>query len=293
VIGARTLTANLGGKWFGRYGVAPCPVCQPEGRKGQDALTLADGRNGLLTHCKKHGCAFRDILAAAGIAPGGYQPPDLAMMAQREAERRAEVARREAQARALWNEAQSIHGTAAEIYLRGRAITCPLPASLRFHPEAWHGPTARRIPAMVALVQGGEGFAVHRTFLRPDGTGKADVDPPKAMLGHVAGGAVVLAEGPARLAVAEGIETALSLLCGFLDGPATIWAALSTSGLRGLRLPAHPARLTLAPDGDDAGRTAAFALAERAHALGWAVGILDPGTGADFNDILTRKAVAA
>jgi len=27
--------------------------------------------------------------------------------------------------------------------------------------------------------------------------------------------------------------------------------------------------------------------------LGWKVGILDPGNGADFNDILTGKAVAA
>jgi uncharacterized protein YjbI with pentapeptide repeats len=28
------------------------------------------------------------------------------------------------------------------------------------------------------------------------------------------------------------------------------------------------------------------------HALGWQVGILDPGTGADFNDILQERAAA-
>jgi len=58
-------------------------------------------------------------------------------------------------------------------------------------------------------------------------------------------------------------------------------------------LPPEPGRLTIAADGDTAGREAAHALAERAHTLGWKVGILDPGTGADFNDILIGKAVAA
>lgn len=291
---ARTLTLALGGRWHRRYGAAPCPVCQPEGRKGQDALTLADGNGGrLVLHCKKSACAFLDILTAAGLRPGDYAPPDPAVLAQREAERQAEAERRAEQARRLWQEAQPIAGTAAETYLCGRGISCALPPVLRYHPEAWHGPTARRWPAMVAAVQGVGLPAVHRTWLRADGSGKADIEPAKAMLGACAGGAVRLSGSPSRLVVAEGIETALSLLCGLLDGPATIWAALSTSGLRGLRLPAEPGRLTIACDGDMPGRQAAHALAERAHALGWAVGILDPGDGADFNDILTGKAVAA
>ena len=61
--------------------------------------------------------------------------------------------------------------------------------------------------------------------------------------------------------VAEGIETALSLASGLLRAPAAVWAALSTSGLRGLRLPVQPGRLTVAADGDAAGREAAAALA--------------------------------
>ena len=134
---------------------------------------------------------------------------------------------------------------------------------------------------------------MHRTYLRPDGSGKAEIDPPKAMLGATAGGAVRLTDGLSRLVVGEGIESTLSLACGFLNGPAALRAALSTSGLRGMRLPSHPGRLTIACDGDPPGREAAKVLAERAHALGWQVGICDPGTGADFNDILTGKAVAA
>jgi hypothetical protein len=287
---ARDLTTALGGKWRRRYGAAPCPVCQPERRKEQDALTLADGGDGrLLAHCKKSSCAFTDILAAAGLAPGAYLAPDPAELARREAERRAEVERRARQASRLWWEAVPICGTPAERYLRGRGITCALPPSLRFHPAAWHGATATRHPALVALVEGGDGFAVHRTYLRPDGSGKAALDPAKAMLGAVAGGAVRLADGQDGLAVAEGIETALSLACGLLRVPATVWAALSTSGLRGLRLPPEAGRLIIAPDGDPAGRAAAHDLAERAHAAGWTVSLLPAPEGRDWNDILTMK----
>ena len=290
---ARAITTALGGRWHDGYGAAPCPVCQPERRKGQNALTLADGNAGrVVLHCKKSACAFIDILTAAGLRSGGYRPPDPATLARREAERRAEAQRKAEHARRCWQEAQNIAGTPAEAYLRGRGLTCELPRTLRFHGACWHGPTARRWPALVAAVQGAGLPALHRTWLRVDGSGKADIEPAKAMLGATAGGAVRLSDGPSRLVVAEGIESALSLLCGLLDGPATLWAALSTSGLRGLRLPPQPGRLTIAPDGDGPGREAAHALAERAHALGWQVGILDPGTGADFNDILQERRAA-
>jgi len=93
--------------------------------------------------------------------------------------------------------------------------------------------------------------------------------------------------------VAEGIETALSLASGLLGRPATVWAALSTSGIRGLHLPSQPGRLTISPDDDTAGREAANALAERAHALRWAVSLLPAPDGRDWNDILTMKGEAA
>ncbi|MCC1493699.1 toprim domain-containing protein [Cognatishimia sp. F0-27] len=288
---ARDLTQTLGGKWYHRYGVASCPVCQPQRDKDQTALTLADGRNGrLVLNCKKSACAFLDILAAAGLRPGDYCPPDAATLAKRDAEQRAEAAKRAAQAKRAWDDAVPVNGTPAETYLRkARGITCPLPDTLRFHPACWHGPTAKRHPAMVALVEGGDGMAVHRTYLRADGSGKAEVDPAKMMLGTTAGGAVRITDAPGPLAVAEGVETALSLASGLLRGPASAWAALSTSGIRALRLPDPPGRLILAPDGDKAGRDAANVLAMRAHALGWTVSLLPAPDGRDWNDILTMK----
>ncbi|WP_455478089.1 DUF7146 domain-containing protein [Bartonella sp. B10] len=46
---------------------------------------------------------------------------------------------------------------------------------------------------MISLVEGGQSFAIHRTDLCEDGT-KANVEPQKAMLGSVTGGAVRLSK---------------------------------------------------------------------------------------------------
>jgi hypothetical protein len=167
-----------------------------------------------------------------------------------------------------------------------------LPGTLRHHPDCWH-PAARRLPALVALVEAGDAFAVHRTYLAADGSGKAKVEPAKAMLGAVSGGAVRLSNGGGALVVAEGIENALSLSSGLLSAPATVWAALSANGMRRLRLPDVPGRLVVAADGDAAGRDAALSLVDRALKLGWTVFFRPAPVGMDWNDVLAGKAVAA
>ena len=288
---AATLTTALGGKWHGRYGLAYCPA---HGNSRTPALSLAVGAdNRLLATCHA-GCTFAAILNAMrglGLVEGGgtYAPPDPAVQAQRRAEEQAEAAKRAAQAYRLWMEAEPVTGTLAEVYLRGRGINYPLPGTLRFSPSCWHA-TAQRFPALVSMVEGGDGFAVHRTYLAPDGAAKALVTPSKAMLGQCRGGAVRLSEAQGPLVVAEGIETALSLASGLLRGPATVWAALSTSGMKSLHLPPHPSRLTIASDGDAAGKEAAHTLAERASALGWRVSLLPAPEGRDWNDILKGGA---
>jgi hypothetical protein len=290
---AQALTADLGGTWRASYGSAPCPVCQPERRRDQRGLSLRQGQDGrLLAHCHKTGCAFADVLAALGHGPGTAAPPDPLTATLRAAEAKAEAENRSRQARALWDAAQPIEGTPAETYLRERAITAPLPDVLRFHPEAWHGPTAKRSPAMIARVDGAERFAVHRTYLTPEGA-KMPGEGAKMMLGATAGGAVRLGGAGRRLAMAEGIETALSLASGLLRGPATVWAALSASGVAGLRLPDRPGELMVAPDGDEAGRRAAYDLAARASSLGWTVSLLPAPEGRDWNDVLAAKGGAA
>ncbi len=126
MIDARTLTLGHGGRWYGPYGTMACPVCQSDRRRDQDALTVADGRAGLLLHCKRLGCPFHDIATAMGLMRGDYRPPDPAIIAAREAERLADLAKRARVARRLWHEAQPIGGTLAESYLRRRGHHLPL-----------------------------------------------------------------------------------------------------------------------------------------------------------------------
>ena len=287
---AQTLTRTLGGKWRGHSGNAPCPVCQPERRRDQQGLSLRMEAGRLLAFCHKSGCTFRDISTAAGLPPGAVIN-DATAQRDVNAKQALETARREGQAKALWDDANTVNisCTPADTYLQGRGIICPLPDTLRFQPNGWHA-TGHRFPVMLARVDGGAGFAVHRTYLRADGSGKAAVMPDKAMLGPCAGGAVRLKEAEGPLVVCEGIETGLSLLCGLLRAPATVWAALSTSGIRGLHLPAMAGRLTIAADGDQPGLDAAYALASRADALGWRVSLLPAPNGRDWNDVLFLNA---
>jgi hypothetical protein len=289
---AQKLNEALRGKWFGSYGTAPCPICQPERRRDQHALCFSIGGDGqLLAYCHKSGCDFRSILAAAGVTGSDYCAPDPVLAARRNAETLAKDVRRELIALQIWNKASPINGTPAESYLKGRGIDCRLPETLRYSPACWHGATGQAFPAMVARVDGANGFAIHRTYLRPDGSGKADIEPNKAMLGPCTGGAVRLSDAPGPLVVAEGIETALSLLCGLLDSHGAVWAALSTSGMMALNLPPQPGRIIIAPDGDEAGRGAAIRLADRAFYAGWNVSLLSIADGCDWNDILTGRAI--
>ena len=304
---AEALTRALEGCWQGASGMARCP--------GHDdatpSLSIADGDEGrLLLKCFA-GCAFEhvaEVLKRDGLWPdtGNASQPDTLRRVSgqdrgappvrsdrdRAASRPADQAERGKRAQALWDRARPVTGSPAEGYLRGRGITAPLPETLRYLNDCPH-PTGRRFPAMIARVQIAGGFAVHRTYLRPDGGVKADVTPAKAMLGQTRGGAVQLAEGQERLVVAEGLETALSLASGLVSGSVSIWAALSASGMAALHLPRRPGRLLIAADGDATGRTAADALAHRATADGWHVAIAAAPDGQDWNDVLRARSGAS
>lgn len=293
---AYTLTVAMGGKWTGGRGTACCPAHDDQ----TPSLSLADGTDGrLLLHCHA-GCSFADIQAALRgrrliAGSGAFQPLARVVDEQRRAAEHAFRQKRANQARSIWQEARPITGTLAERYLRARGITCPLPRTLRYLESCWH-PTARRSPALISYVRNlgmEDGFAVHRTYVRRDGTGKADLIPSKAMLGPVSGGAVALNHVKGPLIVTEGIETGLSLLSGIHVKTATVWAALSAGGMERLTLPENTGELIIASDGDPVGRKAADTLATRAHARGWRVSLLPAPDGCDWNDVLTGKVEAA
>ncbi len=305
---AQSITLALRGKWYGRYGVAFCPVHE---NRRTPALRLANGSDGRLLALCSAGCTFGSV---AGVLRGmgllerrvSYALPDPLEQVRRRLDERQETEKRRRQALEVWQKAVSIGGTLAERYLRNRSITADLPPTLRFHGACWHA-SGQRLPVLLALVER-EGEArpvgVHRVYLAEPGR-KADVDPVKASLGPVGGGAVRLTvgrigtvgRGQPRVSgdpvvVAEGIETALSLPAALLGSSPSLLATLSTSGMSGLALPdGQPGRLVIAPDNDAAGRKAATALADRACTLGWTVQYLRPPAGRkDWNEVLQQGA---
>jgi putative DNA primase/helicase len=159
-------------------------------------------------------------------------------------------------------------------YLAGRSITIPEPPSLSWAPRCWHRETGRCLPAVVAAIVdvAGELIGAHRTYLRPDGRGKADVEPAKAMLGRAAGGAVRLAPASELLMVGEGIETCPAAMqaCKL---PA--WAALSTSGMTTMLLPPVVRSVIVLADKAEQIRGAADVLVE----ADW---LQPPAPGSDF-----------
>lgn len=284
---ARKLIVTLGGHWYGHYGIAACPVCQQEGRNDQKALTVADGYRRLLLNCKKAGCSFLEILAAAKVSPQRRHQSSQAC------DMRPQNVTKSAFAKKLWETSQPLELTPAETYLRRiRKVDPLLTRALRFNPRTWHGPTRQNLPAMIAQVENSSGFAVSRTYLRPDGTGKADLagHEQRLMLGSAARGHVPLKIGNDTLYVAEGIETALSFPLLYMPAAASLWATLSAANMRSLRLPQKPGQLVIAADGDEAGRAAGDALTRRAVSVGWAVEMMQAPDGYDWNDVLVKQS---
>lgn len=278
---AKDLTHKLGGVWHGHKGQAPCPVCQTERRQDQTALSISDADGKLLLHCFKNNCDFSDIIRASGEELMNAEPnpqEQVEHQKQRAEYREAQLAK----AQSFWDRAHPIDNTKAETYLRARGITCAMPKTLRFLGDVYHAPSATWACAMVAFVDPTGG--IHRTFFEKNG--RRMQKSPKLMLGPCAGGAVRLQEAPGQLVVSEGIETGLSLASGFVSGAASIWATLSTSGMKALELPKQAGELIIATDGDPAGREAGEKLANRACGLGWKVGMMPAPDGKDWNDVL-------
>lgn len=290
---AERITRALGGRWTSGGGMCRCPAHDDT----NPSLSVSTGRTGrLLLHCFS-GCTFGDVVAALakrGILEGSgrVHSVDQAEIVRRLIHQQSDRENRIRQARAMWAETMLINSTLGERYLRNRAIRGSIPTSIRFHPACWHK-TGRRLPAMVAAVLNlyGDMVACHRTYLAEPGV-KAAVDPPRAMLGPVAGAAVRLSEGSGPLLVGEGIESTWSAFILRGDSGARAWAALSASGMESLHLPQRAERLIIAPDADTRGRTAAQVLAERAHVAGWDVFILEPPPVGDFNDMLRGETSA-
>ncbi len=256
-----------------------CPLCSY-----RDALSLTQRDGRALAWCAS--CQNREGLAVLMRGePAQFAPhtvptnPDAAAMAKR----------KQARALALWERAGPVPGTLAAKYLAARGVPA-LAASkaLRFAAMCRH-PTSGDWPALVALVrdEAGQPVALHRTYLRHNGAGKAPLEPPRASLGPVWGGAIRLDPFAPELVIGEGLETAAA--AGVLLGlPA--WAAISAGNLaRGLMLPHEVRAVVVAADPDPPGEAAAQTAAQRWQAEGRRVRIARPSGPRDFADLLREK----
>lgn len=282
----QSIMRNLGGTYRNGKGQAPCPVCQTERRKDQNALSLSQVDDKILAYCFKSHCSFAEIVKAAEFtAQHGDTGREAGLVEHSKGtDYRAAQARK---ARELWTSSEPIKGSIADAYLQSRGITLPLPSTLRFVSNTYHGPSQSWCAAMVADVAPCGG--VHRTFFTASGV--RHTKSAKMMLGPCSGGAVLLSEGAGPLVVCEGIETGLSLVEMLDERAPSVWAALSTSGVKRLHLPDRPHTLIIASDGDEAGQQAATNLAKRAATQGWSVYMLPAPAGQDWNDILMAEGV--
>ncbi len=285
MITAKEISDHLGLKRLRRSWRGRCPACDYPG-----TFSVREGNGGqALLFCAS--CQDRAALAdAVARATGQEKRRD----GRDDTDKAAARLRKVEAALRLWRGSEPAAGTLAAIYLATRGLP-DLSASpaLRFRGDTRH-PEGGRYPAMVALVSdvSGASVAVHRTYLRRDGTGKADVEPSRAALGPIWGGAVRLYDhDPGKpLVVGEGIETAASagVMLGF---PA--WAAISAGNMaKGLTLPPDAGSLVLAADPDTTGRKAARDAWIRWRGEGREVRVALPDGAGDFNDLLRNREAA-
>jgi hypothetical protein len=197
-------------------------------------------------------------------------------------------------AQEFWKGSVAPQNTLVETYLRSRSIHTRIPTSLRFLPSHDYYDGGRVLsshPCMVAKITvwpSNEVIAIHRTYLRDDGLGKADVPAPKKTLAPVSGGAIRFGDGLEVLAIGEGIETCLSY---YQETGVTTWAVLSASNFKSVVLPpvSTNKEIIILADNDIAGTgiKAATEAAKRYVKEGRAVHSIKPmKDGQDFNDLL-------
>jgi hypothetical protein len=205
----------------------------------------------------------------------------------------------------------TLAATPAAAYLAARGIDLAelgrQPRSLRFHPSLWNRESGRAWPALVAAVTNAAGghVATHRTWLAPDTAGiwrKAPLRNAKMSLGTIAGGCIRLWRGASRkplaqasagetVAIAEGIETALSVAVGCPE--LRVLSAVSLGNMGRIVLPAAVAIVILCADDDgdnDIARRALDRAAQHFLAAGHSVRVARPPVGKDFNDTLRAEA---
>jgi hypothetical protein len=287
--------ADLAG---GKFGVVDttCPLCSHQRRRQNQRKRVlrlwcdTDAITFCCVHCGAKGYALADNRHKLTEADR-----------ERHRQRRSEAIRHQAdyderqhgKALWLWWQSRPAKGTIVETYLGSRGLELWLPATLRFLPPT----KPEHHPAMIAAfgipeepepgclaIADGAVQGIHLTLLKPDGSGKADIEPNKIMVGKSTGSPIVLApmNDLLGLGIAEGIENALT---AYQANGFGAWAAGAAGRLPALAdvVPDYADCITIAVDDDEAGRANSRELARR---------LMKRGLCVEFN-LSTLKDIAA
>lgn len=272
---AKKIIRALKGNWLGSYGTARCPAHND----AKPSLSICNQNGKILVKCHA-GCSQDAVISALktiGLWDDNAQ--EMVRPDKKPYDKSAYVSK-------LWRSSKPILHTNAHDYLNSRSISI-YPASLRYHPQIFHSPSKQKYEAIIAGITRWPSkcpHAVHRTYL--SNGGKANIEPNKMMLGRINGGAVRMGSADHIIALAEGIETALSVQQ--LTNIPT-WAVLSSSNYNGLILPENVQEIHIFADHDKAGLSKAQEAATKWTKAGIRVFVKFPKIkGQDFNDLINQ-----
>ena len=282
---AKVLTAQLSGRWHGRYGMACCPAHNDR----RPSLMITPGDKAVLFRCYA-GCETSEILRALKAARLNPSSSKDSLPLTQTSDRRDE---REA-ARRRWRESQYVRGTSAQKYLEYRGIS-EWSGFGRFLPSAITFENDKKItlPALILPISNGGGIiAIQRIFLDSVTGRKADIESPKKILGVAGDGAIRLGEiSDGRLNLAEGFEDAASAMK--LLNLANCWAVCGIERYQFVSIPDCIHSLTIySQHGKEAARALAKAM-PHLTANNRTVEIIMPPPGQDWNDCLIAKSAFA
>jgi hypothetical protein len=304
----------------------PCPRCSSKRRKSRiECLAVTIGQGGAKWYC--HHCAWRgyepwqagarfeqrtDIEApippevadeyigphyntprvnfedAVWAAANGFDAGDLHTL------------KRVADAWSEWEQAKPVAGSLAETYIRARVpeLAADFPfnhEAIRFEPQAWHPYANRSFPALLAKViraRTAQFCGVQRIYLLADASNRLPDDQQgRLSLGKLVRGVVKLSPqrcDDGHLVLIEGVVKGLAAVdCGI---PGVICATLGKTNMRHFPHLPSVTLLTIVPDNDADGRTAAHDLPRRYRWRGTAVRRCPPPSGKDLDGYLRGDA---
>jgi putative DNA primase/helicase len=306
----RSIAVALGGVVSGRQVLAPGPGHSPRDRSL--AIRISDqAPDGFLVHshagddwreCREY---VRSRLGLPPWEPGDERPRTIQPshvdkwdfgVVDLDAEERPrtedDLVRIE-RAQALWSEGSDPRRTAAEYYLRSRALVLPDELAggvLRFHPECpWRNESTGRtdrIPCLIAAFRSIDDdiiTAIHRIRVdQPARWPKTD----RRMLGVVHRAAIKLGAPGGKLTIGEGVETCMAASQLGL-GPA--WALGSVGSISFFPVTDGVSELTILAETGDPSARAIKICGRRWRRAGRRVLVSRSSVGADHNDILMQR----